>query len=68
MSINDPDDDIPDLPMSEALREEPDAKAEERLKEEGEEPGEPMSPVGTNPPRREFMSIALGVRSWRRPP
>ncbi len=60
MSINDPDDDIADVPMSEALRGVQDGGAHEKLKEEGEDPVEPASPEDASPPRREFLSIALG--------
>ena len=60
MSTNDSDDDIPDLPMSEALGEVQDTEAQDRLKEEGEGPGEPALSGDSNSPRREFMSVVLG--------
>jgi len=60
MSINDTDDDIPDLPMSDALRGDQDTKAEDRRQAEGEDPDEPVTPANASPRRREFMSIALG--------
>ena len=60
MAINDPDDDIADVPMSQALRGVRDGGAQEKLKEGGEDPGEPASPVDASPLRREFLSIALG--------
>ena len=60
MSSNDPNDDIADVPMSEALRGVQDGGAQDKLKEEGEDPGEPASPEVASPPRREFLSVALG--------
>jgi len=60
MSTNDPDDDISDVPMSEALRGVQNGGAQDNLKEEGEDSGEPASPEDATPPRREFLSVALG--------
>lgn len=69
MSDSDLDDDIPDVPMSMALRGEeppPKAQSEDKKDEDQEKDGEKPDPEEQplfsqgEPPRREFISIALG--------
>ena len=58
MSESDPESDIPDRPMSEALREE---QAPENTVKQGGDEDEPVSVSHGEPPRREFFSVALGT-------
>ena len=60
MAGKDPDDDIPDVPMSETLQGVQNAGGEENGNEETEEPVEASPCMSKGPPRREFVSIALG--------